>query len=366
MLDNRKRILIVDDNPDDIHILKEPLQEYAILAATSGEKALQIAIDSQPDIILLDVMLPDIDGYEVCQRLKSNPDTSDIDVIFVSAHDSIQEKLKGYEVGGCDYLIKPAQPSELLHKITLAMTSSDQRAESEADANTAKNTAITAIKSIGELGLVQEFMRDSYIINHSSELASLIIMSITHYGLESCVKISSFNETHYTSSQETITPIERELLSCILDETTLLERGARLIVNYGDISLLVKNMPIDENHRGRLKDNLASLIEFANVRLQALINQQKMTEFVNAAKESISEIESSIEKQNTTTTRITDEMLEQLTTLFSEVGLSEFQETNVQKFMENTIERLLANTDWNKKADQKIRSLNDQLKMITS
>jgi len=121
--DERKRVLIVDDSADDIHVLMENLkQDYAVLAATSGEKALLLASKKpQPDIILMDVMMPDMNGYETCRCLKENPETRNIDVIFVSANDSADEKIVGYEAGGCDYLIKPVQAGELLQKIKLAI-----------------------------------------------------------------------------------------------------------------------------------------------------------------------------------------------------------------------------------------------------
>jgi len=115
----KKCVLIVDD----IHVLMESLkQEYAVLAATSGEKALVLASKKpQPDIILMDVMMPEMNGYDTCRRLKQNPETRNINVIFVSANDSADEKIVGYEAGGCDYLIKPVQHGELLQKIKLAI-----------------------------------------------------------------------------------------------------------------------------------------------------------------------------------------------------------------------------------------------------
>jgi len=121
--DERKRVLIVDDSADDIHVLMENLkQDYAVLAASSGEKALVLASKKpQPDVILMDVMMPGMNGYETCRSLKENPETRNIDVIFVSANDSPDEKIVGYEAGGCDYLIKPVQAGELSQKIKLAI-----------------------------------------------------------------------------------------------------------------------------------------------------------------------------------------------------------------------------------------------------
>lgn len=105
-------ILIVDDTPDNLAVLNEILRDdYRTRIATSGERALQIAAsDARPDLILLDVMMPGMTGYEVCQRLKRNPATSNIPVIFISALHDVDDETKGLELGGVDYVTKPISP----------------------------------------------------------------------------------------------------------------------------------------------------------------------------------------------------------------------------------------------------------------
>ncbi|WP_076589921.1 response regulator [Vibrio ostreicida] len=109
---DKPTILVVDDIPDNIHTLSGILaDEFKIKAATSGEKALKLAVSSpRPHLILLDIMMPDMDGYEVCQRLKSNPLTLDIPVIFVTAKAEIVDEQKGFEMGAVDYITKPVSP----------------------------------------------------------------------------------------------------------------------------------------------------------------------------------------------------------------------------------------------------------------
>src|SRR3990167_3842 len=102
-------LLVIDDSPVEIQLIIENLKHnYAIQVATSGEKALQkLGSDLIPDLILLDVHMPGLDGYDTCRRIKSNPTTQDIDVIFVSAHDTTEEKMAGYDACASDYVIKP-------------------------------------------------------------------------------------------------------------------------------------------------------------------------------------------------------------------------------------------------------------------
>ena len=105
-------ILIVDDTPTNIQLLNSMLREqYKVKAATNGEKALKIArTEPQPDIILLDIMMPEMDGYEVCRRLKSSPLTAKIPVIFITAKTAVEDEQQGFSLGAVDYITKPFNP----------------------------------------------------------------------------------------------------------------------------------------------------------------------------------------------------------------------------------------------------------------
>lgn len=113
MNDAQRVVLVVDDTPTNIRLLNGILsKQYKVKAATNGEKALQIArTEPQPDIILLDVMMPGIDGYEVCSRLKADALTSPIPVIFITAKNEIEDEQQGFALGASDYIIKPFNPS---------------------------------------------------------------------------------------------------------------------------------------------------------------------------------------------------------------------------------------------------------------
>jgi diguanylate cyclase (GGDEF)-like protein len=108
----RQTILIVDDVPSDMDVLEELLgNEYEILCSTGGEEALRLAREQSPDLILLDVVMPGMGGYEVCSRLKENEATRSIPVIFVTAVDKEDDESRGLEAGGIDYVTKPIRPS---------------------------------------------------------------------------------------------------------------------------------------------------------------------------------------------------------------------------------------------------------------
>ena len=101
-------ILAVDDEPFNLEIIEEILEDdYQLHFASSGPECLSVVEGIAPEVILLDVSMPDMDGYEVCRQLKSNPATADIMVMFVSARGTIEERIEGYNVGAEDYIVKP-------------------------------------------------------------------------------------------------------------------------------------------------------------------------------------------------------------------------------------------------------------------
>jgi len=114
-------ILVVDDTPDNLALMMELLKgDYTVQLANSGERALRLAARvPQPDLILLDIMMPGMDGYEVCQKLKSDPQTREIPVVFLTAKADAEDEKKGLEVGGVDYITKPISAPVVLARVKI-------------------------------------------------------------------------------------------------------------------------------------------------------------------------------------------------------------------------------------------------------
>jgi sigma-B regulation protein RsbU (phosphoserine phosphatase) len=111
-------VLAVDDTPENLDVVKGILaSDYMVKAAVNGEMALKIVEKAPPDLILLDIMMPGMSGYEVCEQLKSNPDTRDIPVIFLTAMEQTTDEAKGFELGAADYITKPVNPPILQARV---------------------------------------------------------------------------------------------------------------------------------------------------------------------------------------------------------------------------------------------------------
>ncbi|HEY9811340.1 MAG TPA: adenylate/guanylate cyclase domain-containing protein [Halomicronema sp.] len=122
-------ILVVDDTPDNIRLLTAILTRkgYQVRKALNGQRALATVEEEPPDLILLDVMMPEMDGYEVCEKLKASPKTCSIPVIFLSALDNVADKVKAFDVGGVDYITKPFHNKEVLARVANHLTIKSQQ-----------------------------------------------------------------------------------------------------------------------------------------------------------------------------------------------------------------------------------------------
>ena len=123
------RVLLVDDAKTNLDILVEGLKgDHKLSVAMNGESALQIAARTPPDLVLLDIVMPGLDGYEVCGRLRRMPETADVPIMFLSSLEEVQNKTRGFEAGANDYLTKPFDSQELLQKVASSLARGLHRA----------------------------------------------------------------------------------------------------------------------------------------------------------------------------------------------------------------------------------------------
>ncbi len=171
----KQTILIVDDLPENIDILDGILcKDYKIIVAVSGEKAFKIVTEKiKPDLVLLDIMMPGMDGYEVCRRLKSRADTKKIPVIFVTAKSEITDEFKGFKVGCVDYITKPVSPALVKARVQthLALYDQNRMLEQKVKERT-RELAHTQDVTISGLAVLAEY-RDNETGGH--------IMRTKHY-----------------------------------------------------------------------------------------------------------------------------------------------------------------------------------------
>ena len=151
------KILIVDDDLDTLRLVGLMLQRqgYQISAATNGQQGLEKAFEEDPDLILLDVMMPDMDGYEVTRRLRQNPATAETPILMFTAKSQLDDKVIGFEVGANDYLTKPTHPSELQARVKTLLARSGEKREKAATSGGSGNRGyvVGVLGARGGLGI---------------------------------------------------------------------------------------------------------------------------------------------------------------------------------------------------------------------
>ena len=366
MMTNREnpQILIVDDSPTDIQIMLECLRdEFAIAVAKSGKKALEVCAGATPPkVILLDVSMPEMDGYETCKLLKADHATSDIEVIFVSANDTLAEKLKGYDVGGSDYLTKPLQTDELLQKVKRAIARELQKESLVTDNKVAMDTAMTAIMDAGEQATVVNFLRQSFACSSFEELAKLVVDTTSQFDLANSLQIRTPWENYEISSTGSIPPLEREMFTALRTIGRIHQRGRRLILNFGPITQLIKNMPDDEFKSGRLRDHLAVILEGAVSRLQGLMMFGELKSLMHESNESILRVRNMQSTQKKESVQIMDDLMEEIQGNLLSYGLTEEQEKVLIGIVENFAERAFNAYEQGLKIDDELNTIADRVK----
>jgi signal transduction histidine kinase len=243
-------ILIVDDNPTNLSVLSQTLKGagFAVRVAEDGESALQLVERKQPALILLDVQMPGIDGFETCKKLKADPKTQAIPIIFLTALTDVENKVKGFSLGAVDYISKPFEQEEVLARVRVHLELKNLTETLEQ--RVAERTAILAqaqvqlvqqekLSSLGQLvtGIAHEMNNPISCIVNNIPPAQEYILDINH--------ILTLCQTHYEQLPK---PIQQAIIATDLD----------FVLN--DLNQLLNSMKLSTD---RIKDISISLRNFA-------------------------------------------------------------------------------------------------------
>lgn len=329
-------IFLVDDDPTARAMAVFQLDSLDAHVTEFGSGAACLAaLDSAapPDIAILDVEMPDLDGIALCARMRAAGCT-DTEVIFISAHDDLETRLNAYSAGGNDYLVKPFIPEELRHKLEVARRSILARREVAEHERSARAAAFSAMSTMGEMGVIVEFMRASFACATPEEIGALLCEALTQYGLRGFVHLHDERMGCCYSSTGRCTALEASILDHLKGMDRIFQFRDRLSINYPHVTLLIPDLPIDEHERaGRLRDHLAILVEGAEARFLALSSDMQRRAQGAAVRAAAAELSAVVEENERAQAQIrlramqVDEAyLENLARVFVSLGLSEDQE----------------------------------------
>ena len=351
-IEERPKVLVVDDEPFNLEIMQEILEEdYDVSYVKSGAECMELVGKLMPDVVLLDVNMPGMSGYEVCQQIKENTKTTDIPITFVSALDTLAERLAGYEVGGDDYICKPFEASELLSKVTIAVKYKKEKENLRIDAERAMEKAVSAMRGTDDSAVVVDFLRASLDCDNIDKLADLALYTIGTMGLRSSVQIRNGEHIVHKSSDGSVNQLERTVVKKMSKEDSVVDLGVRTVFNNDHVSVLVKNMSFnDDNQREAIKNKISLIAEILEMRVTSFVQASPVNSAATATKAGANfdrqtrELTHMMAKVEQTLKSIGPQYLKILTTLsfnletaFSSLELTEDQEQAILKVVEDGV-----------------------------
>jgi CheY-like chemotaxis protein len=344
-------LLVVDDDPFIRELIADALSDvYSVVAKADAEAALVSVRAERFDAILFDVELPGIDGYEACRRLKQDAATADIPVVFISGRDRIADRLKGYDAGGEDYLVKPFNPDELKAKLARLLAWSAEYLRLRDNADYASRTAMTAMTSMGELGALLQALKKFNLCDDHESLAAAVLEGLSFYGLHGATQLRFPGGALTQAWHGTATPLETSVISRMAEMDRVVQFKTRMSITYEHVSILVNDMPVEDAERcGRLRDHLTMLAESADMRVQALSvgseSERRGRTIAYAIKEmtrALQDIDRAQREAHVATGIAAAAMTTRLEHAYVEAGLSEKQEDLLTRTVQEGIENVLS------------------------
>jgi CheY-like chemotaxis protein len=218
---NNQTILLIDDAKENIDLLMELLNSHDLIPILDSHSALKIAMEEENiDLILLDIMMPDIDGFEICEQLKSNPKTAQIPIIFLTAKNNSQDIQKGFELGAVDYVTKPFNPNELISRVEthLKLRSYEKELEEKVEA-----------------GIKKDRLKEQMIHQQAKQAAlGELLMHISHQWKQPLASLASINLLHKAKLENGETISSDEHLKSLIKSEDLIMYMSETVETFQD------------------------------------------------------------------------------------------------------------------------------------
>ncbi|PCJ34389.1 MAG: hypothetical protein COA99_14680 [Moraxellaceae bacterium] len=341
-------VLVIDPDPLNRELLEAMLEDdMTVILGSSARECLDVFEYKHPDIVILEIDLPDMDGYTLCQQLKHRSGESGCAVIFLTEALTLEEKMDGYKHGCDEFITKPFQPEELVNiaKKTLEKKSIQRKMLNKSD--TATQTAFTAMRQSSEMGLIIRFMEDS---TNSIDLESLglqFIELLKNFSLDGCLRFKAVEKNVFVGCLDG--SANAQCLSMDYEKNRFISDGTALLVNHPIVSILIHDMPIaDETRYGEIRDFIGIVINLIAARTQSINMEHELKikrhigldSTVQQCHEKMSLINEHLASHADEVGNIMENLVTDIRGLSLTLGLSEYQETALFEKLDNTVDSM--------------------------
>jgi CheY-like chemotaxis protein len=275
-MDTSFAVFVVDDDPFVLEAIHGILaSECTVQTFASAEDCLAEMEKTKPDMFLLDVRMPGMDGYALCRQIKDDPALRDIPVTFISAQDTIEARLQGYDAGGEDFIVKPFEVEEVRRKVVVAQQIAANKRALRSQADDAELLSSLVMANMDEYAVLVQFMRQLISFETETEVAEGVLDMLRRYRLEGVAQTRISNRTLTLSPQGTNLPLEVSVLEHVRTMGRIFEFRNRSAHNFDRLTMMINNMPLsDPELCGRLRDHLCIAAECADARLRAIATEE--------------------------------------------------------------------------------------------
>ncbi|TMO77320.1 two-component system response regulator [Pseudoalteromonas sp. S3776] len=368
------KILAVDDEPFNLEIIEEILEDldFELQVATSGPECLAMVEGYMPQVILLDVSMPQMNGYEVCKALKANPNTAHIIVMFVSARGTVEERMEGYSVGAEDYIVKPFGHDELKSKLKNLNQVLIEKQSLEKQVEDATSTAFNAMANSSEMGQIVNYIENIGFINNPQDLGKALIDCLQTFDLQSNVEFRYDDTIEHFALNGVCSPIVVELFDMLKNKGRLHEFSHRILVNYEMISLLILNMPDhDPDKHGRIRDHVCFIVSVTEQQLRAIMTkqmlesqQQKLNDVASTVHSKFHGLIGLLNENRESNEKVFKQLQEDLEIRIPTMGLDEDQEIFIYKKVDETIQNSVAREESVKQVKAAFAEIEQDLSLL--
>lgn len=341
------RICIVEPDEIERDLLFGILEEdYKVETYSDGMDMLATLTPEQPTLVILETLLPGPTGYEVCQMIYDEYSNCVTRVIFLSAKTSVEERIKGMEAGADDYINKPYDIPEISAKVRSAIDILNSKVGMKQQLDYASLTAFQAMSAQSEMGIIMRGVQGVIEAHSFEELCDAVFSCLAAFEIKSTLYYEVSHEPVFIASPgRATTSMEQEIIIVVRKSQRIWTKGHRCVFTFGDTSLLVLNMPEDQEKAGRLRDSLCFLMEAFDVKTDAINKQQALVDAENW-QHSVRDITTLLSKASydlqdsvSVSTSTICNMMQDLEMLLPSLGLEEDQENRIHHITDSSAEK---------------------------
>jgi DNA-binding response OmpR family regulator len=369
----KDKIHVVDDQKSICMLLTAMLADaYEVESFPTAEDCLQQCLQGWPELFLLDVNLPGIDGYDLCRRIRATPGGDAIPVLFISSCDSLADVLAGYDAGADDYVLKPFEEIGLQRKVAQVLRHYREKQSLQDQARCADDLVSLLQASLDENALLIRFLRSLAECETARAVVDAALRVMADAGLEGAVQIRMRDSVETFSDTGEGSPMAVAVIGHVRNLERIFEFKRCSVYNFSRISILLNNMPVEDAERcGRIRDSYAIIAESADARLAAIQAAADKAMIHHGIRDLIDDLEAAVKRY----TRCHDEaryhgslhtskLADALLAVLAHLGLTVQQEEQILDMVRSQSDKLVELYDFTRDTSADFSRLSEKLAQV--